>query len=78
MILPIGVTEEILEKCKDIVSALTDEPAAKEIALKILQIIYSKGGGYSEKTIQAFAEAYLKERALGLDSKSNRTRQQSR
>lgn len=60
MILPIGVTEEIWEKCNDIVSALTDEQDTKEVALKILQIIYSKGGDYSEKTMRTFAEAYLK------------------
>lgn len=60
MDLPIGATEEDFNRCKKIVSGLTDKLNTTELALGILQIIYSKGGDYSEKTIQLFAEAYIK------------------
>lgn len=57
--LPIGVTEEALGRCKNIVAALTGKQDTTELALIILQLVYSKGGDYSEKTILTFAETYI-------------------
>lgn len=60
MDLPIGATEEVFERCKSIVSDLTDNQNITELVLSILQVVYSKGGDYSERTIRTFAEIYIK------------------
>lgn len=60
MELPLGVTQENFEKCKNILYKLTGNQEVTELAINLLSIVYDKGGDYSEKTLRAFAEAYLK------------------
>ncbi|MBD5452473.1 MAG: hypothetical protein HDR25_07520 [Lachnospiraceae bacterium] len=60
MDLPWGATEDDFEKCKNIILELTENQEVNEYALNLLNIIYAKGGSYSEKTMRAFAEEYLK------------------
>lgn len=60
MNLPLGATEEDFKTCRQIISELTGAPVSKETVLNLLNIIYAKGGGYSEETLRSFAEGYLK------------------
>ncbi|UTC74848.1 hypothetical protein E4O03_11720 [Treponema sp. OMZ 792] len=60
MKLPLGVTQDTLNICKDIVSKYTEEKDIDEVALDLLNLVYSKGGDFSEKTLQMFAKAYFK------------------
>lgn len=60
MELPWGATKDDLKKCKTVIYELTGKYVANEIALDLLNIVYAKGGNYSEKTLRAFAEAYAK------------------
>ena len=56
--LPPGVTEEDLLRCESIVKESKVLNNTTDIAMKILAIIYSKGGDYSDSTIRSFAHAY--------------------
>lgn len=60
MVLPYGATRDDLEKCISIVRNITGKQEVTVLATEILNIIYSKGGDYSEETIRCFSEAYLK------------------
>lgn len=60
MDLPFGATKDDFEKCKNIIFELTGNQEVNEFALNLLNIVYAKGGDYSEKTLRAFAEEYLK------------------
>lgn len=60
MNLPYGASEKELGICISVLREVTGEQEVHELAVKILNIVYAKGGDYSEKTIRAFAEAYWK------------------
>ena len=60
MNIPFGTTEYDLEVCKNIASEYVKEEDMDRIALELLNLVYAKGGDYSEKTLRAFAESYLK------------------
>lgn len=60
MLLPYGATKEYLNLCENIVRNITGKHDVTEAAIEILCLIYAKGGDFSNKTIQAYAEIYLK------------------
>lgn len=60
MKLPIGANMEDFKRCKEVIKDIKKEDSnLDEITLKIMNISYSKGGDYSEKTILEYAKAYL-------------------
>ena len=60
MRLPFGATKENLNVCENIIRSINGKHDVTESAIEILGLIYAKGGDFSNKTIQAYAEAYLK------------------
>ncbi len=61
MQLPYGAGKDDFEKCKNIVVKLTnDNNNLDEIALKIMNIVYSTGGSYSDETLLTYAKHILK------------------
>ena len=61
MQLPYGATKENLTICENILRNITGKQDVTEAAMEILNIIYATGGDFSSKTIQAYAEVYLKQ-----------------
>ena len=61
MQLPYGATKENLNICENIIQNITREQDVTESAMEVLNIIYASGGDFSNKTIQAYAEAYLEQ-----------------
>ena len=60
MQLPYGTTKETLNICENIVRNITGKHDVTESAIEILCLIYAKGGDFSNRMIQTYAEAYLK------------------
>ena len=59
MNLPLGATEEAFEKCKYVVGNVFGNVEDLDgLTVKIMNISYAKGGGYSGDIIEAFAKAY--------------------
>lgn len=59
MELPIGATEENFIISKEIVTEYVKELDVDKYALKLLNLVYSKGGDYSETALRAFAKSYF-------------------
>ena len=60
MKLPYGANEDNFKKCKKIVSEFTnDDKNLDEVTLKIMNIVYSTGGDYSDETLLAYVKAYF-------------------
>ncbi len=60
MKLPLYTTIQDYETCEAVVkNLLRNGESAREIALRIMHICYATGGDYSEKTISAYAKAYI-------------------
>ena len=64
----IYATDEDVNRCLSIVKEELDKQGLKlesskilEVTKDIMNISYSKGGDYSEKTISSFAETYIEE-----------------
>lgn len=57
--LPLGATYDHLMISKRIVAEYTKQQDLDELALKLLNLVYAKGGDYSEQTLRAFAESYF-------------------
>jgi len=60
--------EKDIERCMKIVESelakgnvVVDGKTLKEITIDIMNISYSKGGGYSNDIIKSFAETYVEE-----------------
>ena len=61
MNLPYGATKDDFEKCKKIVEKLTnDNKNSDEVTLKIMNMVYSTGGSYSDETLLTYAKLILK------------------
>lgn len=61
MQLPYGAVKDNFEKCKKIVAKLTnDNKNLDEATLKIMDIVYSTGGSYSDESLLIYANTYLK------------------
>lgn len=59
MELPLGVTQDTLKLCKKVVSNYAKDQDVDKLAVELLHLIYSKGGDYSEETLQKFASSYF-------------------
>ena len=60
MKLPYGASENDFEKCKIIVAKLiADDENLDEVTLKIMEIAYSTGGGYSNESLLTYAKTYF-------------------
>lgn len=55
-----NISEDGFENCIKIISELTENQDVNELAFNLLNIVYAKGGDYSEKTLRAFAETYCR------------------
>ncbi len=58
MNLPFGATQADFILCKGIIAEYKQQDT-NGLALDLLNTVYAMGGDYSEKTLRAFAEAYL-------------------
>ena len=64
MILPPYATELDYERCEKIVKGMLDHEEGfnvQELTVKVMNISYAKGGGYSRDTITAFAKTCISE-----------------
>ena len=64
MILPPGATDIDYDRCEEIVKGMLDCDEGvnvQELTLKVMNISYAKGGGYSSDTITAFARTCISE-----------------
>ena len=62
--LPPYATDMDYDRCEEIVKGMLDcEEGAnvQELTLKVMNISYAKGGGYSSDTITAFAKTCIRE-----------------
>lgn len=58
-LLPYGMSLEEFDNCKRIVFEITRKEDVEELALKIANITYAKGGDYSTETLTEFAKSYI-------------------
>lgn len=60
MNLPYGASEKDLTICISIIRDITGNWDVNDLGIAILTIVEAKGGDFSEETIRAIAESYLK------------------